>query len=58
MAEANSMDYLKFIVTQMTNVFVHLFQVGTCTVSEWDTDVCIDSIVHHVHLSVADASYR
>jgi hypothetical protein len=42
------MDYLKFVLIQMTNAFEHLFHVGTYTVSDWDTDSCIDSTVRYM----------
>ena len=47
-AEATSMDYLKIVLIQMTNAFEHLFHVGTYTISDWDTDACIDSIVRYM----------
>ena len=52
MAEATSIDELKWVVTQMTNAFVHVFQVGTYTVNDWETEACVDSIVKHMQNQV------
>jgi hypothetical protein len=51
-SEATSIDDLQYIVTLMTNAFVCLFEVGKYTKRDWETEVCIASIVKHMQHQV------
>lgn len=53
-AEATSIDELKYIVAHMTHAFVRLFEVGpvTYTENDWETEACLDSIVNHMQHQV------
>jgi hypothetical protein len=53
-AEATSIDELKYIVSHMTHAFVRLFEVGvgTYTENDWETEACVDSIVNHMQHQV------
>ena len=53
-AEATSIDELKYIVSHMTHAFERLFEVGvgTYTENDWETKKCVDSIVNHMQHQV------
>ena len=52
--QASDMEYLKYEVIQITNMFVSLFQIGTYKSTDWDKEVFINSLVGHMQFQVQE----
>ena len=50
--QAGDIDYLRFLVIHITNMFVFLFRIGPFESTDWDEEIFINSLVGHMQFQV------